>query len=242
MVPVYNEVTNVKTLLEEIDSAMSSLEIPWMCVWVDDGSTDGTGILLAELCAARSNHNLLSSERNRGQSAALAAGFRFSRTPLVAMMDGDGQSDPKDLRRMIDLILLQDFDVVGGIRTNRENIVRLLASKIANAFRNAVTGDGVRDVGCSLRVMRSEYIAGIPVFRGFHRFLPTLIRLNGGTNQHVIPVHHRRRMGGYSKYGIWNRLWIGIADTLAVRWWSKRMVGKDVGGFISVGGERIKRD
>jgi glycosyltransferase involved in cell wall biosynthesis len=237
VVPVYDEAASVKTLMEEIDRAMSSLEIPWSCVWVDDGSTDGTRTLLTNLCAERSNHILIGSELNRGQSAALAAGFRASRTPLVAMMDGDGQNDPADLRGMIDLIRERDYDVVGGYRTDRESVFRLMISKIANAFRNAVTGDVVRDVGCSLRVMRSEYLAGMPVFKGFHRFLPTLIRLNGGANQHVMAVSHRPRLGGRSKYGTWNRLWIGIADTFAVRWWSKRMVGKDVGMFVSVQSE-----
>jgi dolichol-phosphate mannosyltransferase len=224
VVPVFDEAANISSLASEIDATMSSLPIPWECVWVDDGSTDETPALLSGLCGIRHNHRLVVLECNQGQSAALAAGFAECTTPLIATMDGDGQNDPADLRRMIDLILSEDLDVVGGYRTNRHSVVRSITSRIANGFRNAVTRDSVRDVGCSLRVMRSEYLDGIPVFKGMHRFLPTLMRFNGCERQRVIPVSHRRRTGGRSKYGTWNRLWVGIADTFAVRWWSKRMV------------------
>jgi dolichol-phosphate mannosyltransferase len=229
VVPVFDEAANVAALVVEIDDAMSSLPIPWECKWVDDGSADDSPQILAELCGDRPNHRLLTLVCNQGQSAALAAGFADSTMPLVATMDGDGQNDPADLRRMIDIIVSENLDLVGGYRTNRHSTVRALSSRIANAFRNAVTGDQVRDVGCSLRVMRSEFLYGIPIFRGMHRFLPTLMRLNGCKRQRVIPVTHRTRKGGQSKYGTWDRLWVGIADTLAVRWWSKRMVRPNVG-------------
>lgn len=228
VVPVFDEAANVVGLADEIDAAMASLPTPWECIWVDDGSTDETGALLAAWCRDRTHHRLLTLASNQGQSAALAAGFAASAMPVVAMMDGDGQNDPADLRRMIDLIVAEDLDVVGGYRTRRHSTVRRITSRIANGFRNAVTGDRVRDVGCSLRVMRRECLRGIPVFKGMHRFLPTLIRLNGYTRQRVIAVTHRPRRGGRSKYGTWNRLWVGIADTLAVRWWSRRMVIPDV--------------
>ena len=232
VVPVFEETENVHPLMAEIDGAMSSLPIPWECIWVDDGSTDDTSERLAELCSKGGGHRLLTLARNQGQSAALAAGFADSAMPLIATMDGDGQNDPADLRRMIDLIVAENLDVVGGFRTNRHSTVRALSSRIANAFRNAVTHDNVRDVGCSLRVMRANCLEGIPVFRGMHRFLPTLIRLNGYEKQRVIPVQHRPRRGGRTKYGIWNRLWVGIADTLAVRWWANRKVTPIVGSRV----------
>jgi dolichol-phosphate mannosyltransferase len=224
IVPVFDEGANISSLFAEIDGAMSTLPIPWECMWIDDGSADNTPSLLAALCRNRDNHRIHTFVSNQGQSAALAAGFAESEMPLIATIDGDGQNDPADLRRMIDMMVSEDLDVVGGYRTSRHSIVRALSSRIANAFRNAVTRERVRDVGCSLRVMRSECLDGIPLFKGMHRFLPTLIRLNGYGRQRVLPVSNRPRKGGRSKYGVWDRLWFGIADTLAVYWWSKRMV------------------
>jgi dolichol-phosphate mannosyltransferase len=228
VVPVFDEEANIAALAAEIDASMASLQMPWECIWVDDGSTDGTAAILARLCGGGSRHRLLQLNGNQGQSAALAAGFADATMPLVAMMDGDGQNDPMDLRRMLDLLVAEGLDLVGGYRTNRHGVVRAIASRIANSFRNAVTGDDVRDVGCSLRVMRAQYLAGVPVFKGMHRFLPTLLRLNGCRRQRVLPVPQRPRKAGTSKYGIWDRLWVGIADAFAVRWWSKRMVTPDI--------------
>jgi glycosyltransferase involved in cell wall biosynthesis len=209
--------------------------MPWECIWVDDGSTDGSSECLTQLCQNQGTHRLVTLARNQGQSAALAAGFEDATMPMIATMDGDGQNDPADLRRMIDLMVAEGLDVVGGYRTRRHSAVRAFSSRIANAFRNAITQDNVRDVGCSLRVMRAQCLYGIPVFRGMHRFLPTLIRLNGYGRQRVIPVRHRPRKGGRSKYGIWDRLWVGLADTLAVRWWAKRKVTPAVSSRVPAG-------
>jgi dolichol-phosphate mannosyltransferase len=209
--------------------AMRSTRWSWECVWVDDGSTDDTLAQIALLCAADPHHRFVELEGNHGQSAALAAGFVFSHGAVLATIDGDGQNDPADLPRLVALLIANNLHMVNGYRArSRFGVMRRLSSRVANAFRNRVTGDHVRDVGCSTRAMRRECLDGIFVFRGMHRFLPTLVRLNGYMRMAEVPVHHRARWMGASKYGVSNRLWVGIADTLAVRWISHRMAAPHV--------------
>ncbi|HET6303948.1 MAG TPA: glycosyltransferase, partial [Myxococcota bacterium] len=157
---------------------------------------------------------------NHGQSAALDAGFRRARGEIVATLDADGQNDPADLPRL--LARLDDADVVNGVRTGRrDGPVRKLSSRIANGFRNRMTHESVRDVGCSLRVMRREFLERVKLWRGMHRFLPTLLRLEGARIVEVS-VSHRPRRHGTSKYGIRNRLFAGFMDVFAVRWMQRR--------------------
>ena len=154
------------------------------------------------------------------------AGFRAALGELVATLDADLQNDPADLPKL--LAALDHADVVNGVRANRQDSwVRQLSSRIANGFRNWVTGESVSDVGCSLRVMRREYLDGVTMFRGMHRFLPTLLRLRGARVTE-IPVTHRPRRHGESKYGIGNRLWVGLVDVFAVRWMQSRFVRYEV--------------
>lgn len=229
VVPVRNEASNIERLSLEIKAAMAATRWSWECVWVDDGSTDATLEVILRQCAADPHHRFVELEHNYGQSAALGAGFVCSRGAVLATIDGDGQNDPTDLPRLIDTLFQANLDLVNSYREkSRFGPVRRASSRIANAFRNAVTGDDVRDVGCSTRAMRRECLEGIFVFRGMHRFLPTLIRLNGYHRIAEVPVRHRARWSGISKYGISNRLWVGIADTLAVRWLSRRITAPQV--------------
>jgi glycosyltransferase involved in cell wall biosynthesis len=224
VIPVHDELENVGPLGEEIRQAMSAAGLEWECIWVDDASDDGTAPALRSLTERDSRFRLVELDGHQGQSAALAAGFARASKSLVATLDGDGQNDPADLPRMIRLLADGKLDVVNGYRPRRYRWVRWLASRIGNGFRNRLTGDSVRDIGCSTRVMREYLVRGLPVFRGMHRFLPSLVRLNGGTRQIEVPVQHRPRRSGMTKYGISDRLWCGIADTFAVRWWSKRAI------------------
>jgi dolichol-phosphate mannosyltransferase len=229
VIPVFNEQSNIALLADEIGAAMAGRR--WECIWVDDGSRDGTA---EELSALRQNdprHFFLILDRNYGQSAALTVGFRNASMPLIATLDGDGQNPPGELPRLIDLLVGGNYDLVGGYRRKRIKMSRAIASRIANGFRNTVTGDYIRDVGCSLRVMRAGCVAGIPRFNGMHRFLPTLVKLNGYNRHLEVPVDHRPRTGGVSKYGYGNRLWRGIADTIAVRWFKSRSVNPVVRSF-----------
>jgi hypothetical protein len=141
----------------------------------------------------------------------------------VVTLDADLQNDPADVPRLLAEIA-GPCDVVCGVRVERQDTwVRRLSSRIANAVRNRLTGEAIADVGCTLRVMPTALAARVPLFDGMHRFLPTLLRLSGGRLREV-PVHHRPRRHGRTKYGIHNRLWRGIADLFAVRWMQRRWI------------------
>ena len=224
IVPVMNEEDNVLALAGEIEAALAPLGRPWECLWIDDGSKDATGRVLDDLARRSPCHRVCHHERNYGQSAALATGFRRARGAVCCTLDGDGQNDPADIPALLQRLARGDADMVNGIRAKRQDSwVRKVASRIANGFRNGLTGEHVRDVGCSLRVFRREFVQDLPVFRGLHRFLPTLARLKG-CRITEMPVAHRPRTRGQTKYGIGNRLWVGLADTFAVCWMQRRLV------------------
>ncbi len=215
VIPVCNEEDSVPLLAADIGMAFAGVPFPWEVVWVDDGSTDGTAARVAALPAP---HRLVRLHRNRGQSAALAAGFVAARGTWIATLDGDGQNDPRDLLGQLDHAARYGFDMVNGIRVARhDGVVRRVTSRIANTARNWIVGDRVTDVGCSTRVLRREAALAVPYFHGMHRFLPTLVAMRGFTVTE-IPVSHRARQAGQSKYGIHNRLRAGIADLFGVRW------------------------
>ncbi len=215
VVPVRDEVAAIPGLAAEIAAACAAAGLAWEAVWVDDGSSDGSRALLAALPAP---HRLVALARGCGQSAALMAGVRQARGEWVGLLDGDGQNDPADLPRQLAHARAGGFDLVGGIRARRrDSWRRRLASVIANRVRDAVTGDRVTDVGCATRVARRAALRELPLFDGLHRFLPTLVRAQGFRIAE-IPVGHRPRQGGRSKYGINDRLWRGLRDLLGVRW------------------------
>jgi glycosyltransferase involved in cell wall biosynthesis len=223
VIPLYDEVDNLRPLAGEIAATLDPLGIDYEVLWVDDGSTDGSAAVLAALALADPRHRQLSLGVNCGQSAALASGFRHARAPWVVTLDADLQNDPADVPRLLGEIT-GPCDVVCGVRVERRDTwVRRVSSRIANAVRNRLTGESIADVGCTLRVMPTELAARAPLFDGMHRFLPTLLRLAGGRLREV-PVHHRPRRHGRTKYGIHNRLWRGIADLFAVRWMQRRWI------------------
>lgn len=221
VLPVFNEQDNLAPLLEEI--AATFREIPHEVVAVDDGSTDGS---LDELKRLRERHRqlrILVFERHAGQSAALAAAVDAAKGEIVATMDADGQNDPADLPALLQVLEGHpSLAAVVGYRARRaDSRWKVMQSKIANAVRNWITGDRVRDTGCSLKVMRRPAISRLPRFNGMHRFLPTLIRLQGGVVVEA-PVSHRRRWYGRSKYGVRNRAIRGLRDALGIRWFRRR--------------------
>ncbi len=224
VVPARDEEDSIPVLAKEIEAVLDGVGLPWECLWIDDGSSDCTLERMVELRRCRREHRVLGFDQNYGQSAALAAGFRAAAGRIIATLDADLQNDPREIPRLLDLLDRTGADMINGYRVKREDSwVRRASSRIANAFRNRMTGERVRDVGCSLRVFRRECVQDILLFRGMHRFLPTLVRM-GGYRMVEAPVSHRPRRFGRTKYGIGNRLWIGILDTLGVRWMESRTV------------------
>jgi glycosyltransferase involved in cell wall biosynthesis len=222
VVPVFDERENLEPLHQELSAALAELPGGVEFVYVDDGSRDGSAERLASLAARDARVRVLRFAENSGQSAAFAAGFEAARGEVVATLDADLQNDPADLPRLI--AALDRADVVNGVRQGRrDGWVRKVSSRIGNGFRNWITHESVSDVGCSLRVMRASYLRRVKLYRGMHRFLPTLLRLEGA-RVIELPVSHRPRRHGRSKYGIANRLFVGIADVFAVRWMQKRQL------------------
>ena len=217
---MFDERDNLEPLHAELSAALASVPGGVEFVYVDDGSRDGSAEALAGLAARDARVRVLRFAANCGQTAAFAAGFEAARGEVVATLDADLQNDPADLPRL--LAALDGADVVNGVRQGRrDGFVRKLSSRVGNGFRNWVTHESVTDVGCSLRVMRAAYLRRVKLYRGMHRFLPTLLRLEGA-RVIELPVAHRPRRHGRSKYGIANRLFVGLADVFAVRWMQSR--------------------
>ena len=225
VIPVFNERENLAPLVSELAGVLRPAGDPFEAIFVDDGSTDGSGEVLRDLRAVHPEIRVLRFPGNRGQTAAFSAGFRAARGEFVVTLDADLQNDPRDIPRLLEA--LEGADAVAGIRRRRaDSLVRRVSSRIANSVRNRVTGDDIRDTGCSLKAFRREALGRLPLYRGMHRFLPTLVRIAGGRVAQ-IEVNHRPRVAGTSKYGVFNRLFVGIADLLAVRWMKSRRVDDD---------------
>jgi len=199
---------------------MEKLGQPFELVLVDDGSSDGSGELLDQLAAADSRLRVLHFVENCGQSAALAAGFAHARGQVIITLDADLQNDPEDIPAL--LPLLQEHDAVVGIRQRRRDTFwKRFSSRFANAVRNWLTREDIVDTGCPLKVFRAQAIKSIRMWHGAHRFLPTLLKLEGYQVAQV-PVRHRPRQAGKSHYGTWDRALRGLRDALGVRWLQDR--------------------
>jgi dolichol-phosphate mannosyltransferase len=230
VVPVYNEAGNLSILLDEIAAALA--DRAWEVVAVDDGSTDGS---FEELVALRGRHpqlRVVRFARNAGQSAAFAAGFRAARGAVLVTMDADLQNDPADVPALLGALEHSGLEAAAGWRMDRQDSGwKLLQSRIANGVRNRLNRETIRDTGCSLKAFRREAVADIPWFAGMHRFLPTLVKMRGGRVVEV-PVRHRPRRFGTTKYGMWNRVFRALADALAVRWMQRRALHYEVRDII----------
>lgn len=225
VIPFYNEEENIADLAREVARVMeAAYPGSWELLLVNDGSKDATGEIADALSAENPAIRALHLVPNSGQSAALAAGFRASRGRLIATLDGDGQNDPADIPKAVELLERERAHMVCGIRAKRADTwLRKVSSKIANAVRNAILKDGAKDTGCSLKVFRRGNILRVPLFRNSHRYYPALIQMQGG-RMAQMPVNHRPRAHGESKYGkgIRSRLFVGIHDLIGVYWLRKR--------------------
>jgi len=220
VIPVHNEEPNIRPLLEEIGQAVTGVQAEF--IFVDDGSTDGTLNQLKEGARRDNRVRVAHFRRNLGQTAAMAAGFRLARGEAVITLDGDLQNDPADVPTLV--ALLKDWDVVCGVRLKRRDTwLKRISSRIANGFRNWATGDNIVDTGCTLKAFRRHWLQNLDLYRGMHRFLPTLLKMRGARVTQV-PVRHRPRRAGKTHYGTWGRMVKGLADVWAVRWMQKNYV------------------
>lgn len=217
VIPLYNEEDNVAILQREIGEALAGRN--YELILVDDGSSDATVARIDRKPEVR----VLEFEKNAGQSAAMIAGISAVRGEVIVLLDGDLQNDPKDIPRLLEEIT-KGADLVCGYRAKRrDTVVKKITSRVANFVRSRFVGDGVRDTGCTLKAMRRECATALVPFKGVHRFIPALVK-NAGYRIVEIPVNHRARQYGVSKYGLGNRAIKATTDMLGVRWLQSRYI------------------
>jgi glycosyltransferase involved in cell wall biosynthesis len=222
VIPCYNEQENVPTLLTRVESALNATAKPYEVIIVDDGSTDSTPALLKEAMHKYTCLRVIRLARNGGQSAAFEAGFQAARGEVIATIDADLQNDPEEIPRLLSMLEEHKVDMVTGWRKERQDTpFRRWQSRQANRIRNWITQETVNDSASSLKVYRASAIKGVKLFRGAHRYFPTLVKMRGGT-VYETPVKHSQRFAGTAKYGFGNRAFVGIADLFGVRWLKKR--------------------
>ncbi len=225
VIPFYNEEESIERVCDEVHKVVSCQQgLQWELVMVDDGSNDKTPQIMDGLVQRYENFRAVHISPNSGQSAALQAGFDAVKGDLITTMDGDGQNDPCDIPLLLRALKESGKDMICGIRRKRaDNMIRRLSGRIANSIRSSVLKDNITDVGCSMRIFRRECLKRIRFFKNAHRFFPALFIMAGYTVAE-IPVNHRLRAHGTSKYGggINSRLWVGLVDLAGVFWLGKR--------------------
>ena len=221
IIPVYNEADNVESLYHEIMSTLSDQPYQFEVIFVDDGSTDNTASRLMALSKSHANLRIVCHKNNFGQSAALISGAKVARHPILVTLDGDGQNDPADIPSLVNQ--LHDFStvVLGNRKKRDDNQMRKLSSRVGNGVRRWLLQDDCPDTGCSLKIFPRDAFLALPHFNHLHRFLPALFK-RAGFKLVNVPVNHRPRLHGTSKYGVMNRLFVGIHDLIGVRWLIKR--------------------
>ncbi len=224
VIPCHDEEANLRPLLAAIHRGLEPLKLTYEIIITDDCSRDKSWDVLKELVAGDRRVRVQRFAFNSGQSAAMWAGMRAARGLNIATLDADLQNDPQDLPLLLEG--LKHFDCVCGSRVaarrQGDNWLRIASSRIANWVRNRLSGENISDAGCCFRVFKRECVADLKFFKGMHRFLPTLIKMEGFTVTE-IPIRQNPRTAGQSHYGIWNRLFASFYDLLAVRWMKKRM-------------------
>lgn len=223
IIPVFNEVESIALLLNEIAAQLDAADA-YEIIVVDDGSIDGTPGVLQAARQTLPQLRVLRHRERYGQSTALASGVLAARTPWVVTLDGDGQNDPADIPRLLRVMdeSADAVQLVSGYRRQRnDNWLKRVSSRAANTVRAALLGDNTPDSACGIRVFARSTFLALPRFDHMHRFLPALVQRQGGKVVSV-EVNHRKRRRGQSKYGVHNRLWAGIVDTLGVLWLQRR--------------------
>ena len=236
VIPVYDEEANLPLLWEELRGVLEGLGLASEVIFVDDGSRDESAEIIRGFREADPRVRLVRLKANAGETAATDAGFKASRGKRVVVMDADLQNDPYDIPRLLGH--LDRWDAATGWRVTRgdgDGWLRRVSSEIANRVRNRLSGDSIKDSGCTFRAFRRECLRDLVLYRGLHRFIPTLLAMKG-YRVIEVPVNHRPRRFGRSKYGVWNRALVAFVDLLAVRWMKSRRlrydVAEDLGGDL----------
>ena len=228
IVPVYNERESLPRVEKAMRDYLPACSLRACVLFVDDGSQDGSGAIIREVCSRNDDMFYIAFERNRGLSAAIKAGFDTVQSRYVGYIDADLQTHPEDFELLIPW--LGESKLSMGIRAGRkDSAFKRMQSRIANGFRRMFTHDGVEDTGCPLKILHTEYARRIPMFNGMHRFLPALILLQEGGTVHQTPVRHFPRTEGVSKYHLWNRLVGPFNDCFGYRWMAKRYINYRIG-------------
>ncbi|HXX33940.1 MAG TPA: glycosyltransferase family 2 protein [Thermodesulfobacteriota bacterium] len=226
VVPVYNEEENLPVLVPQIADVLKPLEKTFEMIFVDDGSKDQSRHLLKKMALEYPQIRILGFKKNCGETAAGAAGIKEARGGIVITIDADLQNDPKDIPKMLDY--LKEYDMVTGWRQKREDSwVKRITSRIANRIRNRLSGEEIQDSGCTFRAYKRECLQEIKLYKGMHRFIPTLVKMEG-YRVIEIPIAHHPRKFGVSKYTTWNRMWRAFIDLLAVKWMKSRHIHYEI--------------
>ncbi len=224
VIPCHNEEGNLRPLAAALAAAAHAVQLSYEIVITDDRSTDGSWALLKEMSAADPRIRAQRFAKNAGQSAAMFAGMKAARGRYFVTLDADLQNDPQDLPKFV--AALAHYDCVCGTRVaaraQGDNFIRVASSRIANWVRNRLSNETISDAGCCFRAFKRECVADLKFFKGMHRFIPTLIKIEGFTVGEVAISHHPRS-AGQTHYGVWNRLFASFYDLLAVRWMQRRM-------------------
>jgi dolichol-phosphate mannosyltransferase len=222
VIPVYNEEESLDFLTFQLKRFLNITPVDTTVLWVDDGSTDHSCEKIEKVCSNDSRFSYIFLEKNGGLSAALKAGFDASHSTLIGYMDADAQTLPMDFLRLLEYAPW--YGLVMGIRENRkDSLIKRITSRWANRIRQWILGDGIKDSGCPLKVMKAEVAHRLPFFNGMHRFIPALVMMQGaGVKQ--VPIHHFKRYAGESKFSTWNRLIGPFFSMLFVRWMKNHYV------------------
>ena len=226
VVPVYNEEENLPILIHQLMEVLEELRKPYEMIFVDDGSVDRSRNIIREMAAQYPQIRLLGFKKNCGETAADTAGLKEARGKVVITIDADLQNDPKDIPRMVEY--LKEYDMVTGWREKRDDPwVKRITSKIANGIRNWVSGETIHDSGCTFRAYKQECLQNLKLYKGMHRFMPTLVKMEG-FRVIEIPIAHHPRKFGVSKYTTLNRMWRAFIDLLVVRWMKSRHIRYEI--------------
>ena len=227
VIPLFNEEDNIERLIKTVSSSLESNSLvgEYEIVCVDDGSNDATLEKLREFATSRTT--VVSLAGNSGQSVALAAGICAAKFAIIGLIDGDLQTTPDDFEELL-RVLSEGYDLVNGIRIDRQDpLAKRVSSRVANGLRRMVLGDPFSDIGCPLKVLRKECVDRMTMFDSFHRYLPHLVRMQGYRVTEVA-VRHFPRLAGKTKYGVFDRAWIGLQSLFVVRWLGRNHISREV--------------